>query len=67
MSVSNNLNFPCYGNDDQFEPTPDELDTMYQQLDAGETLTLSWKCPGRRPPTPVKVVTETKEDPKAKK
>lgn len=67
MSVSNTWSFPCYGNDDKFEPTPDELDTMYQQLDAGETLTLNWKCPGRRPPTPVKVVTETKEDTKAKK
>lgn len=67
MSISDDWSVPCYGDDAEFEPTPDELDAMYQQLEAGETLEIGWKCPGRRPPTPIKVVTETKEKTKAKK
>lgn len=67
MSATDDWSVPCYGDDEEFEPTEDELDTMYRQLEAGETLELSWKCPGRRPPTPIKVITETKVDKNAKK
>lgn len=67
MSISDDWSVPCYGDDAEFEPAPDELDAMYKQLEAGEVLEIGWKCAGRRPPTPIKVVTETKEKTKAKK
>lgn len=38
---------------EEVEPTPEELDKLYQKLENGESFELSWKCPGRRLPTPV--------------
>lgn len=42
---------PCLGPNEELEPPPDELDKMYQRLEAGEMLEFTWKCPGRRLPT----------------
>lgn len=53
MSSSDEWSIPCLGADGELEPTPDELDAMYQKLSAGETFELNWKCTGRRQPTPV--------------
>lgn len=55
MGASDNWRFPCLADDEELEPTPDELDAMYHKLNAGETIELTWKCPGRRLPTPVQV------------
>lgn len=43
----------CLGPNEELEPSADELDRMYQRLEAGELLELNWKCPGRRMPTPL--------------
>lgn len=48
-------NIPCQTDNEELEPSPDELDLMYQKLSAGETLELFWKCPGRRSLTPIQV------------
>lgn len=56
-------NIPCVGENEEFEPTPAELDAMYHKLAKGETIDLTWKCPGRRAPTPANAVdSNTKED-----
>lgn len=34
-------------------PEPAELEELYKALDKSGTLPLEWKCPGRRPPSPV--------------
>lgn len=45
---------PCMENEnDDLEPPPEELESMYQILAAGGTLELDWKCAGRRQPSPV--------------
>lgn len=48
-------NIPCQADNEELEPSPDELDLMYQRLNAGEPIELFWKCPGRRALTPVQV------------
>lgn len=44
---------PCLVDNEELEPSPEELDSLYQQIEAKEILELSWKCPGRRLPTPI--------------
>lgn len=44
---------PCLANNEELEPSSEELDQMYQTIESREILELSWKCPGRRLPTPV--------------
>ncbi|XP_058451400.1 uncharacterized protein LOC131430426 [Malaya genurostris] len=45
---------------DSLVPTPEELDSMYVALENGTfPFELNWKCPGRRPPSPVQ-----KDEPK---
>jgi hypothetical protein len=39
-----------------YTPAPQRIFELYQKIDNGETLELAWKNPGRRPPTPDKVV-----------
>lgn len=63
MESTENWSFPCLGDDEELAPSPDELDTMYRKLADGEPIELSWKCSGRRQPTPTNVAqTEVKED-----
>lgn len=42
----------CLDPQEELEPTVEELDALYKKLEGGETIELSWKCPGRRLPTP---------------
>lgn len=63
MNSAENWSIPCLADTDELEPSPDELDAMYHKLNAGETIELYWKCPGRRPPTPISVTdTEVKKN-----
>lgn len=63
MTSAEDWSFPCLADNEDFEPTPDELDKMYQKLNDGGVIELTWKCPGRRLPTPVRVAdTETKKN-----
>lgn len=63
MELTENWSLPCSGNDEELEPQQNELDTMYQKLADGEPIELSWKCSGRRQPTPTNVAqTQIKED-----
>lgn len=63
MSSTEDWSYPCLAENEELEPTPDELDIMYQKLSAGESMELTWKCPGRRLPTPVDAAnTEVKEN-----
>lgn len=43
---------PCLDQNEELVPSAEDLDQMYQQLEAGELIELNWKCPGRRLPTP---------------
>ncbi|XP_055602237.1 uncharacterized protein LOC129757500 [Uranotaenia lowii] len=46
---------------DDLIPAPEELEAAYVALEAGTyALELNWKCPGRRPPSPVQ-----KDEPKS--
>uniref|UniRef100_A0A1L8DAG7 PAXIP1-associated glutamate-rich protein 1 n=3 Tax=Nyssomyia neivai TaxID=330878 RepID=A0A1L8DAG7_9DIPT len=49
MSENESFCIPCVDNDD-WEPTPEELEAAYVQLEKGAVLELEWKCPGRRNP-----------------
>lgn len=50
---SSNWSIPCIGNDEDLEPSAEELEAMYQKIESGSLLELQWKCPGRRTiPTP---------------
>lgn len=40
---------------DDWEPSPDEIVELYEQIERDKILELEWQCPGRRPPTPVNV------------
>lgn len=63
MGSTENWSYPCLAENEELEPTPDELDMMYQKLNDGESIELTWKCPGRRLPTPVHTAdTEVKEN-----
>lgn len=53
MGSTDEWSIPCLDANDELEPSPEELDSMYQKLSAGETIQLTWKCTGRRLPTPV--------------
>lgn len=45
---------PCMANEnEELEPPPEELESMYQLLESGGMLELQWKCAGRRQPSPV--------------
>lgn len=45
---------PCMANENEdLEPPPEELESMYQLLESGGMLELQWKCAGRRQPSPV--------------
>lgn len=62
MNLSEDWSYNCLPENEEFEPTPDELDRMYQKLNKGEMIELTWRCPGRRQPTPVQVAdTEIKK------
>lgn len=62
-STSDDWSIQCIGPNEELEPSPDELDKMYQKLEAGEMLEISWKCPGRRLPTPMETAdTEIADD-----
>jgi len=71
---SNNWSIPCIADDEDLEPSAEELEAMYQKLESGSLLDLQWKCPGRRriptppsavetevPVTPEKEVSKNKE------
>lgn len=61
---TDNWSIPCCDNND-WEPTPEELDNMYLALENGNELTLEWTCAGRRPPTPEnKQTSQNKEEKK---
>lgn len=63
MGSTEDWSFPCLPDNEEFEPTADELDVMYQRLNAGEKIEIEWKCPGRRQPTPTPVTdTEIKKN-----
>uniref|UniRef100_A0A1B0DGQ5 PAXIP1-associated glutamate-rich protein 1 n=1 Tax=Phlebotomus papatasi TaxID=29031 RepID=A0A1B0DGQ5_PHLPP len=47
MSENESFCIPCVDTDD-WEPTPEELEAAYVQLEKGAMLELEWKCPGRR-------------------
>lgn len=54
---STNWSIPCIADNEDLEPSPEELETMYQKLESGSLLDLQWKCPGRRRiPTPPSAV-----------
>lgn len=36
---------------DNWEPTPNEIMTMYELLESKGVLDLEWQCPGRRSPS----------------
>lgn len=55
--ILENWCIPCVADDNEFIPAAEELDALYKRLEAGELLELSWKCPGRRLPSPA-----TKDD-----
>lgn len=52
MDSSKGIIAACLGPETELEPSPEELDRLYQKLEAGETFELCWRCPGRRLPTP---------------
>lgn len=54
---STNWSIPCIADDEDLEPSAEELEAMYQKLESGSLLDLQWKCPGRRTvPTPPSAV-----------
>ncbi|XP_031625855.1 uncharacterized protein LOC116342395 [Contarinia nasturtii] len=55
MSGTENWSFPTLPDNEALEPTPDELDLMYQKLNSGELIELAWKSSGYRAPTPTPV------------
>lgn len=46
-----NWSIPCLADDEDLEPSAEELESMYQKLESGSILDLQWKCHGRRPPS----------------
>lgn len=40
---------------DDWEPSPEEIIELYEQIDREKILELEWQCPGRRPPTPLNI------------
>lgn len=55
MASTESWYIPCVPDNEEFKPTPDELEMMYAKLEKGDTINLEWKFPGRRPPTPVQI------------
>lgn len=43
-------------------PDPAELEELYKSIDKNGTLSLEWKCPGRRQPSPVPVSKENQPE-----
>ncbi|KAJ0180849.1 hypothetical protein K1T71_002934 [Dendrolimus kikuchii] len=43
-------------------PDPGELEELYKNIDKTGTLSLEWKCPGRRAPSPVPVSKENQSE-----
>lgn len=60
LNNSDEWSIPCFPENEDFEPTPEELESMYVGLDNGNIPELQWKCPGRRAQSPV-----VKDEPKA--
>lgn len=55
--MDSNWSIPCVADDEDLEPSAEELEAMYQKLENGSMLDLQWKCPGRRTvPTPPSAV-----------
>lgn len=53
MADDDNWSMQCCELDDLI-PSPEELENAYVALENGTyPLELNWKCPGRRPPSPV--------------
>lgn len=44
---------PCFPSEEDLEPSAEELESMYQQIESGKIIKLQWKCPERRQPSPV--------------
>lgn len=44
----------CITEQEDCEPTPEELDAIYTLLDKGGSIELKWKCPGKRAPSPIR-------------
>jgi len=42
---------PC-SDDEKYEISPEDMKEMFEKVARNEPLTLEWKCPGRRSPTP---------------
>lgn len=38
--------------EENWEPKPEEIATLFETLDRDKFLSLDWECPERRPPTP---------------
>lgn len=51
--INDNWCIPCVNDGEEFQPPPEELEAMYQRLEAGDILELNWRSPGRRLPSPV--------------
>lgn len=43
-------------------PDPNELEEFYKGIDKSGTVSLNWKCPGRRAPSPVHVSKENRPE-----
>lgn len=43
-------------------PDPNELEEFYKHIDKSGTISLDWKCPGRRAPSPVPVSKENQPE-----
>lgn len=38
---------------DDWQPPPAELENLYEEICKNGIIHLEWKCPGRRPPSPI--------------
>lgn len=43
-------------------PDPNELEDLYKNIDKSGTVSLNWKCPGRRAPSPLHVSKENQPE-----
>lgn len=47
---------------DDWEPSPEEIIELYEQIEREKVLELEWQCPGRRPPTPLSMTDSHNND-----
>ena len=51
-----------------WEPSPEDIVTLYNKISTDKVLELEWKCPGRRSPSPEKMDTsESQTQPSSNK